>query len=206
MDRELLLAGYIAFFAFVHSLTAATSFKKKAYQFFEPGVYRFLYTVLSVLTTLPILFLWFIDRSSSILLYEIGFPYLLVSFGMFFSGATLILTSLFSIDLLGFIGLKHVLKLKAADTGLVTSGMYSVTRHPLYLGGMLILWSNPSMRLVDFAVALFFSLYFLTGAVLEERKLIDEFGEKYSNYKKEVSMFIPFKWILRKVKSFFPPS
>jgi protein-S-isoprenylcysteine O-methyltransferase Ste14 len=62
------------------------------------------------------------------------------------------------------------------------------------------------MRLVDFAVALFFSLYFLTGAVLEERKLIDEFGEKYSNYKKEVSMFIPFKWILRKVKSFFPPS
>jgi protein-S-isoprenylcysteine O-methyltransferase Ste14 len=37
--------------------------------------------------------------------------------------------------------------------------------------------------------------YLIVGTLLEERKLIGEFGEEYLAYQKRVSMLIPFKWL-----------
>jgi protein-S-isoprenylcysteine O-methyltransferase Ste14 len=190
------LVVYIVFFAVFHSLTAAMFFKKWAYRFIEPRVYRFLYTAISVLTVLPILYIWFNGRVDFPLLYRIGFPYILVSLGMIIAGGVFILNSLILIDPLEFIGFKGVLKKSTTKGGLTTGGVYGLTRHPLYLGGMLILWANPEMRLIDLMVALLFSLYFVLGGILEERKLEAEFGEEYREYKKKVSMFLPVKWLL----------
>jgi protein-S-isoprenylcysteine O-methyltransferase Ste14 len=33
------------------------------------------------------------------------------------------------------------------------------------------------------------------GTILEERKLVLEFGDEYRRYQKEVFMFIPFGWL-----------
>jgi protein-S-isoprenylcysteine O-methyltransferase Ste14 len=196
MQRETLLAGYIIVFAFIHSLTADKSFKKRTYGFIEPGTYRFLYTVVSVITVLPILYLWFLGRDNSQLLYKIGFPFSLISIGMIIVGAALVLNSLIVTEPFEFLGIRGVLKIKSTekDSGLIISGAYSITRHPLFLGGMLILWSNPAMRLVDFVVAILFSIYFVVGGTLEERKLEEEFGQDYRDYKEKVSMFVPIKW------------
>ena len=198
MQKELLLALYIIFFAFVHSLTASRSFKKKAYDFVEPELYRFLYTLVSVTMVLPLLYLWLWNRERSALLYTIEFPYLVVSIAMIAAGLFLVLNSLITIDVLDFIGVKAALKRKALGEkagGLIITGAYGITRHPLYLGGMLILWSNPVMRLVDFAAASFISGYLILGAFLEERKLEEEFGDEYRDYKTKVSMFLPLKWL-----------
>ncbi len=194
------LAAYIVFFAVLHSLTAATFFKKWVYRIIKPRVYRFLYTAISVLTVLPILYLWFNGRGEFEPLYRIGFPYILVSLGMIIAGGVFILNSLILIDPLEFIGVKGVLKKREAKGGLSTEGVYSLTRHPLYLGGMLILWANPEMRLIDLMVAFLFSLYFVFGGILEERKLEEEFGEEYRDYKKKVSMFLPVKWLLSLIR------
>jgi protein-S-isoprenylcysteine O-methyltransferase Ste14 len=38
------------------------------------------------------------------------------------------------------------------------------------------------------------SAYLVIGTLLEERKLVLEFGDKYREYQRQVSMFIPLKW------------
>jgi protein-S-isoprenylcysteine O-methyltransferase Ste14 len=39
------------------------------------------------------------------------------------------------------------------------------------------------------------SLYLVVGTILEERKLVAEFGESYRAYQREVSMLVPWKWL-----------
>jgi protein-S-isoprenylcysteine O-methyltransferase Ste14 len=201
MQREIYLGGYIVVFAIIHSLTAANFFKKAVHRFIDPERYRLLYTIFSLVTVLPIIYLWFWDRDSSPFLYMIPFPYSLFSYGLIILGIALIINSFMIIDLFEFIGLKKSSKIEADGKGLITSGSYGLTRHPLYFGGMLILWANPGMRMVDLTVALFFSLYFIVGAFLEERKLEEEFGQSYRDYKKRVSMFLPLKWVVFIIRS-----
>jgi uncharacterized membrane protein len=198
MNLLALLAAYILFFSSLHSLTAAKFFKKQAYSFIEPGTYRFIYTLVSGVTVLPILYLWYIGRTIYPPLYIVSFPFSLLAYAVMAAGLYLVLKSLILIDPLEFIGFKAFLKIKsvAKTSGLITSGVYSITRHPLYLGGIMILWSNLEMSLPDLLVSTLFTLYFIAGGVLEERKLVEEFGDVYRRYKEEVSMILPVKWIL----------
>jgi methanethiol S-methyltransferase len=43
------------------------------------------------------------------------------------------------------------------------------------------------------------SAYLVIGTLLEERKLILEFGDKYRLYQRQVSMFIPLKWLRSRI-------
>lgn len=44
-------------------------------------------------------------------------------------------------------------------------------------------------------VNIILSVYVIVGTLLEERKLIREFGDEYREYQKKVSMLFPVKWI-----------
>jgi len=77
---------------------------------------------------------------------------------------------------------------------LVTEGIYSYSRHPQYLGfilmtlGLLIHWTTiPLLIMWPMLVVQYYRL-----ARREERDMEREFGESYSEYKKRVPMFIPF--------------
>jgi protein-S-isoprenylcysteine O-methyltransferase Ste14 len=37
------------------------------------------------------------------------------------------------------------------------------------------------------------------GTILEERKLVREFGEPYREYQRNVSMFFPYKWLKARI-------
>ena len=79
-----------------------------------------------------------------------------------------------------------------------TSGILSAIRHPWYIAGILIVWArdiSPSTFLINIVI----SAYFVIGTILEERKLLLGFGEKYREYQKNVSMFIPYKWLKAKI-------
>lgn len=69
----------------------------------------------------------------------------------------------------------------------ITSGIYSVIRHPLYLGGIfMILGLSLAFRAV---YALFYTPVmiglFALLAFLEEKSLAEEYGEEYLTYKKK---------------------
>lgn len=78
---------------------------------------------------------------------------------------------------------------------IIDDGVYSYLRHPQYLGGILahigisILFS----ALYSFIITPLIILIIYIEIKKEEKELIKEFEGEYENYKKHVSMFIPFK-------------
>ena len=83
---------------------------------------------------------------------------------------------------------------------LVVSGPYKYTRNPMLFGTFLMylafaLFIN-SITAVVFVGAIF--VFMLTVVVkMEEQRLLKDFGKQYEEYRKKVSMFIP--WFQRKI-------
>ena len=84
---------------------------------------------------------------------------------------------------------------------LVVSGPYKYTRNPMLFGTFLMylafaLFIN-SITAVVFVSAIF--VFMLTVVVkMEEKRLLKDFGKQYEEYRKKVSMFIP--WFQRKIE------
>ena len=97
---------------------------------------------------------------------------------------------------LGIQGVKMI-TLRASETHrterIVTKGVYSIVRHPQYLGGLLshvgITFLLSSLYSLIVTPLLTFLIYLI--AIKEEKELIKEFGEEYLNYKRKVPMLIP---------------
>jgi protein-S-isoprenylcysteine O-methyltransferase Ste14 len=82
---------------------------------------------------------------------------------------------------------------KLLKTGVATKGLYTIIRHPQYLGlglaalGLAIMWPR-FLTLTLFAIMLF--LYYLL-AKDEERRMTNRFGESYIAYMSRTGMFLP---------------
>ncbi len=97
-----------------------------------------------------------------------------------------------------FVNLKHKGKPKSGweeTTKLIDTGVYRITRHPMYFGSalftfavLLIQQSVVSIILGVIAVILFF-----IASKEEDKKLIDKFGDSYKEYMKKVPMWPLFK-------------
>lgn len=79
---------------------------------------------------------------------------------------------------------------------LVTVGVYSLVRHPIYLAVLLEL---AGFELVANSYLVFLFLigglkFFLNHIVKEERLLEKHFGSSFKNYKKKTKLLIPFLW------------
>ncbi|NIR86222.1 isoprenylcysteine carboxylmethyltransferase family protein [Candidatus Bathyarchaeota archaeon] len=76
---------------------------------------------------------------------------------------------------------------------IVTTGVYSIVRHPQYLGGLLAHMG------ISFLLSAWYSLLSTPLMVIlvylisrkEEEELVREFGKEYEDYKKKVPMLIP---------------
>jgi len=84
---------------------------------------------------------------------------------------------------------------------LVVSGPYKNTRNPMLFGTFLIYLAFAliinSITSVVIVCAIF--VFMLTVVVkMEEKRLLKDFGNQYEEYRKKVSMFIP--WFQRKIK------
>jgi protein-S-isoprenylcysteine O-methyltransferase Ste14 len=71
--------------------------------------------------------------------------------------------------------------------------VYRYSRHPMMLGILVILWAAPEMTVTRLALAVLLTAYLFTGIKFEERSLIQEFGDKYREYKKEIGLFFTFR-------------
>ena len=76
---------------------------------------------------------------------------------------------------------------------IVTTGVYSVVRHPQYFGGILahvgfsfLLSGMPSLLATPLVIAVVYAISWK-----EEKELTKEFGQEYQDYKRNVPMLIP---------------
>lgn len=82
----------------------------------------------------------------------------------------------------------------AAGGGIDSRGVLGVVRHPWYAGLVLLLWAR-DLDPAGLVVSGVLTAYVLVGTLLEERKLVREFGEAYRDYQRRVSMLVPVKWL-----------
>jgi protein-S-isoprenylcysteine O-methyltransferase Ste14 len=66
---------------------------------------------------------------------------------------------------------------------------YKYSRHPMMLGLLFVFWCTPDMSVTRLALAILMTVYLFAGIKFEETGLIQEFGDKYREYKNEIGLF-----------------
>lgn len=159
--------------------------------------YRIAFNIIAVITLVPVLLYASSTKGATIIAWEGWWrsaPILLgvIALFLFIAGAQ-------RYDFLQLLGLRQIKDEKTCsvltdDCTLDTSGVLSIIRHPWYTGGILIVWARP-LDLAAILTNLIINVYFVVGAILEERKLMVQFGEQYKDYQERVSMLFPVKWV-----------
>jgi len=78
------------------------------------------------------------------------------------------------------------------DEPLRRDGPHAWVRHPLYAGAYLILW-GAAVSPLGLATALWGGLYLAVGTALEERKLVQLYGDDYRAYRARVPALVPWR-------------
>ena len=124
-----------------------------------------------------------------------------VRFSLLGSALILFVSAAKHYDMKSFLGISqvrsrnrcHLIENKHVFT---TSGASAIVRHPWYLGGILLVWSAAKVLYPSTVIAaVIISVYFVVGTILEERKLVKQFGDSYRTYQHSVPMLFPFKWL-----------
>lgn len=193
-----MLPALVIFFAaagwgVLHSWLASLGLKARLSQRFGPAAgrwYRLVYNLLALVTLLPVLALAGVlpDR----ILYAVPTPWRWLMLALQAAAALFVLVGVLQTGALRFAGLAQA----AGDSTpeppcLVTGGLYRLVRHPLYLGGLVFLWAIPIMTRNLLILYLVLSVYLVAGAIVEERKLLAEFGEEYRLYRAKTPMIFP---------------
>ncbi len=71
------------------------------------------------------------------------------------------------------------------------SGIYGLVRHPIQLSFLIIFWATPRLSHSRLLLNILMTFYIFMAIDLEERKLLEAFGERYADYKRRVHMFLP---------------
>lgn len=183
----------LGLFAIQHSVMARPAFKRWWTRFVPHAVERTTYVLLASLV-LVLLFwqwrpipapVWSVTNPAGVLAIQV----------VFWLGYGLVLLSTFLLNHFELFGLRQVwARLSGRELPAPqfrTPFLYKRTRHPLYLGFLLAFWAAPTMTAGHLLFAVATTGYILIGIWLEERDLVDLFGDQYRRYREQVSMLIP---------------
>lgn len=180
-------------YGLVHSWLASHQAKALAHRWLGPSadrIYRMGYNLFAVFSLLPVLALpaALPDRH----LYTLPLPWSLLALAGQGLAALALLVGVLQTGLASFAGLSQLVGQAApAENRLVTGGLYRYVRHPLYTAGLVFIWLTPVMTRNLLALYAGFTLYLVIGAVFEERKLVQEYGAAYEQYRANTPMFFP---------------
>lgn len=156
--------------------------------------YRLGYSLFSLATLVPVILFERSLKSPTLLDWSGGFAFL--RWPVLALAFVISLAASLRYDMAGLFGVRALFrKGSAARDELITDGVLSVVRHPLYLSGIIIVWTLRPLNAARAVTALVLTLYFLGGSLLEEAKLFKTFGREYADYAQRVPRFNPLPWL-----------
>lgn len=201
MNTTVIVLLVVLVFSVLHSLTASPKLKDWfKHQFGERvyhGWYRVAYNAFSVVTLLPVfLLIVFLPGAT---LWQVDNALVAIIFALLqLLGLVCLVISLLQIDWLRFAGLSQLeayisgKALPLPDEPLQTGGLYALVRHPLYLFSLIVIWFVPTMTVALLAFNVGATLYFIIGSRIEERRMLEAYGDTYRQYQQRVPWLIPF--------------
>jgi protein-S-isoprenylcysteine O-methyltransferase Ste14 len=185
----------MSLFALQHSVMARRQFKEWWTKYVPKSVERSTYVLFASLTLILLVWQW---RPIPTVLWKIDDPQIAVAIsGLSLVGWLIVLTSTFLINHFELFGLHQIANNLVGRPMPVprfrTPLYYKFVRHPIYLGFIIAFWAAPTMSIGHLLFAAVTTAYIVVGAMLEERDLVDVFGDDYRRYKDRVSMLIPWR-------------
>jgi len=192
-EALLIDAGLLMLFAVQHSVMARPWFKRAWTRFVPQPAERSTYVLLSSLALLLMFWQW---RPIGVEIWNVEQTWIrIVLYGIFATGWALVLTSTFLINHFDLFGLRHVflylLGRPYTQLKFGTPILYRHVRHPLYLGWLFAFWGTPTMTVAHLVFAIATTAYIFVAIQLEEKDLVDAYGDQYRRYKQTVPMIIP---------------
>ena len=208
-----------AAYALLHSLLATLGLKQRLSQW-RPSLakyYRLAYVLIALLTLLPPLTL--MNLAAGAPLWQWPRPWNLLADGLALAALAGFVWSFRFHDMKAFLGISTAFSRTVVDSPpssppadgaspsgamplpgalaepepLVISPLHRHVRHPWYALALVMIWSR-EMDAAHLVSALCWSLYFLIGIPLEERRLVLAFGAAYQSYREKVPALIPLPW------------
>jgi len=191
-----LIAAWIVYFV-IHSLLASDRVKQYILRInpVASTFYRLVYNLIALVLLVPVALAY--RHANEAFLYGLDWWHQVIGMTLSLFGLYILVVGFKNYNPDEFLG-TYQLKTRRPfhPEKLVVDGWNGIVRHPLYLGGLLfgwgllVIWPTSSLLITNVLV----SGYLIIGTMLEEKKLIREFGEEYRAYQKTTSMLIPIKW------------
>jgi protein-S-isoprenylcysteine O-methyltransferase Ste14 len=202
LSSYILLAVIWSAYCILHSLLISVPFTRWVDRRLPNGrrYQRLAFNLFALLSLVPIVVFTYELQSAAVFRWDGHLRWLQAA--LLLAAIVLVVAGGSKYDFRQFLGLAQ---LKATDTclgigadcALNTSGILGVVRHPWYTAVILLLWAR-DMDPAALVVNTVLTAYLVVGTILEERKLVAEFGQNYREYQQAVSMFLPFKWLKSK--------
>ena len=194
LSQALLIdAALLTLFAVQHSVMARPRFKRAWTRLVPKPAERSTYVLLSSVALLLLFWQW---QPIGGAVWTVEQPVLqMVIYGLYAIGWLLVLSSTFLINHFDLFGLRQVFLFLSGrpytQLKFGTPMFYRHIRHPLYLGWLFAFWSTPTMTVAHLVFAIATTAYIFVAIQLEEKDLVNAFGDDYRRYKKTVPMIIP---------------
>jgi methanethiol S-methyltransferase len=183
-----IIANFALFSAFAlhHSVFARTGAKACMALIISPAIERSVYVWIASILLICVCVLW---QPVSGALYRIEWPFAILGYGIQIIGVTIIARGSSAIDVLDLAGIRRAVDGvhgRVSVSPLQTTGVYGFVRHPLYFAWLLFVFAAPHMTFTRLEFAGLSAAYLALAIPLEERALINTFGDEYRAYRRRV--------------------
>lgn len=161
--------------------------------------YRLFFNGVAILTLIPVL--WYASTLRQEPIFRWEGAWAAVRFAMVGCGILLVLAGGRHYSFGQFLGISQLREAAASGPGagglaaggrIDSSGVLGLVRHPWYTAVVLLIWSG-NLDIAALVGNSVLTIYIAVGTLLEERKLVHEFGDAYRSYQARVPMFVPLK-------------
>jgi len=184
----------LSIFALQHSVMARPGFKRLWTKIVPRPIERSTFVLFSSLALILLFWQW---RTIPDVVWQVTNPFgSSVLWALFFIGWGIVLLSTFMINHFDLFGLRQVDSFRRGvdytDLGFRTPFFYRFVRHPIMLGFIIAFWATPRMTVGHLLFAAVTTVYILVAIQIEEHDIVADHGDAYKDYRKQVSMIIPF--------------